>query len=35
MPALFQHTAITLFIAAAVLAALIVPVRRMMEGREV
>jgi proton-dependent oligopeptide transporter, POT family len=35
MPALFTHTAVTLFIAAAVLAALIVPVRRMMEGREV
>ena len=35
MPALFQHTAITLFIAAAVLAALVVPVKRMMGAREV
>ena len=30
MPALFQRTAISLFIAAAVLAALIIPIRRMM-----
>jgi POT family proton-dependent oligopeptide transporter len=34
MPALFQHTAMTLFIAAAALAALIAPVRKMMEGSE-
>ena len=30
MPALFQHTAVTLFIAAAVLAALVVPIRRLL-----
>jgi proton-dependent oligopeptide transporter, POT family len=35
MPALFQHTAITLFIAAAALTLLIVPIKRMVEGREV
>ena len=34
MPALFQHTAYTLFIAAALLALLIVPIRRMLETRE-
>nr|MBA2258824.1 MFS transporter [Acidobacteriota bacterium] len=30
MPALFQRTAISLFVAAAVLALLVVPIRRMM-----
>ena len=34
MPLLFQRTALSLFIAAAVLAALIVPIRRMMRARE-
>jgi POT family proton-dependent oligopeptide transporter len=33
MPALFQHTATTLFIAAAILAALVVPIRRMLERK--
>jgi POT family proton-dependent oligopeptide transporter len=33
MPALFQRTAISLFVAAALLLALVVPIRRMMEGR--
>ena len=34
MPALFQHTAFTLFIAAALLAALVIPIRNMMRKRE-
>ncbi len=33
MPLLFQHTAISLFIAAAVCAALVIPIRRMMEEK--
>ena len=33
MPALFQHTATTLFVAAGILLVLVVPIRRMMEGR--
>jgi POT family proton-dependent oligopeptide transporter len=32
MPALFQRTALSLFVATAVLAALVVPIRRMMKG---
>ena len=38
MPLLFQRTAISLFIAAAVMAALIIPIRRMLgrsDGSEV
>jgi len=31
MPALFQRTAISLFVAAALLLALVVPIRRLME----
>ena len=34
MPALFQRTALTLFIAAALLAALVIPIRNMMKKRE-
>jgi hypothetical protein len=34
MPALFQRTAMSLFIAAAVLAVLIIPIRNMMRERE-
>jgi POT family proton-dependent oligopeptide transporter len=34
MPLLFQRTALSLFIAAAVLAALVVPIRRMLRSRE-
>jgi POT family proton-dependent oligopeptide transporter len=34
MPALFQHTAFTLFAAAAVLAALVIPIRKMMASRD-
>jgi hypothetical protein len=33
MPALFQRTAISLFVAAALLLALVVPIRRLMDGR--
>ncbi|MES2179067.1 MAG: peptide MFS transporter [Gemmatimonadota bacterium] len=33
MPALFQHTAWTLFAAAAILAALVIPIRRMMDEK--
>ena len=33
MPVLFQRTAITLFIAAAILAALVIPIRNMMKNR--
>jgi POT family proton-dependent oligopeptide transporter len=33
MPVLFQRTAMSLFIAAVILAALIVPIRRMMEKK--
>ncbi|NUR35640.1 MAG: peptide MFS transporter [Gemmatimonadaceae bacterium] len=33
MPALFQHTATTLFVAAGILLVLVVPIRRMMDGR--
>jgi POT family proton-dependent oligopeptide transporter len=32
MPALFQHTAYTLFIGAAILAALVIPIRNMLAG---
>jgi POT family proton-dependent oligopeptide transporter len=35
MPALFQRTAFSLFIAAGVLALLIIPIRRMMATRDV
>jgi hypothetical protein len=34
MPALFQRTAFSLFIAAAVLLALVVPIRRMMREKQ-
>ncbi|MDB4915280.1 MAG: hypothetical protein JWM95_2924 [Gemmatimonadetes bacterium] len=34
MPALFQHTAYTLFAAAAILAILVVPIRKMMASRD-
>jgi POT family proton-dependent oligopeptide transporter len=34
MPILFQRTAMSLFIAAAVLAVLIIPIRNMMKRRE-
>jgi hypothetical protein len=34
MPILFQRTAMSLFIASAVLAVLIVPIRNMMRKRE-
>jgi hypothetical protein len=33
MPQLFKHTAIALFIAAAVCAALVIPIRKMMEEK--
>jgi POT family proton-dependent oligopeptide transporter len=35
MPALFQRTAMSLFVAAAVLGALVVPIRRMLQRRDV
>ena len=34
MPALFQHTALTMFIAAAALGLLVVPIRKLVGGRE-
>jgi hypothetical protein len=34
MPALFQRSALSLFIAAGVLTLLIIPIRRMMAGNE-
>jgi POT family proton-dependent oligopeptide transporter len=34
MPQLFQRTAMSLFIATAVLLALVIPIRRMMRGQE-
>jgi POT family proton-dependent oligopeptide transporter len=35
MPALFQRTALSLFVAAVLLGALVVPIRRMLQGRDV
>jgi POT family proton-dependent oligopeptide transporter len=34
MPALFQRTALSLFVAAVLLGALVVPIRRMLQGRD-